>query len=34
MKIKAAKSRLSSEAQKIQEIESNTIHTEQLEQPT
>ena len=34
MKIKAAKKKLLSEAQKIQEIESNTIHTEQLEQPT
>jgi hypothetical protein len=33
MKIKAAKKKLLSEAQKIQEIESNTIHTEQLEQP-
>jgi hypothetical protein len=34
MKIKAAKKKLLSEAEKIQEIESNTIHTEQLEQPT
>ena len=34
MKIKAAKSRLLSEVQKIQENELNTIYTKQLEQPT